>query len=156
MEVTIIKQDHTGREVWRYYGHLIQDHADKIMIEAFFDQQDMAVHGLNLEKGDRFVEIYFRDRWYNIYKIYNQSEGHLKCWYCNISYPAEFQSGILKYRDLALDLLVTPSGQQHILDETEFLALDLSPKKRAKALAALTELQTMFAQKFNIHSGKDR
>ncbi len=37
----------------------------------------------------------------------------------------------LSYVDLALDLLVFPDGRQFVLDEDEFLKLDLSPADRA-------------------------
>ena len=86
MEITVIKQDSTGREVWRYTGRLIRQRADRIVIEAFFDRPDKTIHGLVLEKGDRFVETYFSLRWYNIYKIYSQANGALKGWYCDICF----------------------------------------------------------------------
>jgi predicted RNA-binding protein associated with RNAse of E/G family len=153
MEIMVIKQNYTGREVWRYTGHLIKQRSDRILIEARFDRPDKAIQGLILEKGDRFVETYFSKRWYNIYKIYSHADGALKGWYCDICYPAVYQDGIIRYRDLALDLLVTPDGHQVVLDADEFQELDLPPKTRKIALEALTELKGIFARGFQSRPG---
>ena len=153
MEITVIKQGYTGREVWRYTGRLIRQRADRIVIEAFFDRPDKTIHGLVLEKGDRFVETYFSLRWYNIYKIYSQANGALKGWYCDICFPAVYQDGIIRYRDLALDLLVLPNGRQVVLDADEFQALNLPPKTRKVALESLAELQGIFARGFRNRPG---
>lgn len=145
MKITIVKQDHTGQEIWRYPGSLIHQKDDRIVIEAYFNRSDMEFHGMTLKIGDRFVETYFTRRWYNIYEIHDQADDALKGWYCNISYPARYQNGIVTYKDLALDLLVFPQGKQVVLDEDEFHSLRLSPVIRAKAKAALDELQAWFA-----------
>jgi protein associated with RNAse G/E len=50
----------------------------------------------------------------------------------------------ISYIDLALDLWVTPDGQQTILDEDEFAGLDLDGKTTTQALAALGSLQSWF------------
>jgi len=49
--------------------------------------------------------------------------------------------------DLALDLWVTPSGTQTVLDEDEFAELVLDEATRERALAALAELQKIFKGK---------
>ena len=99
---------------------------------------------MTLAKGDRFVETYYTDHWYNIFEIYAREDDHLRGWYCNIGYPAELDGNILSYIDLALDLLVFPNGRQIVLDEDEYANLDISPKIRQKARDALAELQAMF------------
>ncbi|MCX6034611.1 MAG: DUF402 domain-containing protein [Chloroflexi bacterium] len=55
----------------------------------------------------------------------------------------------LSYMDLALDLWVAPDGMQTVLDEDEFAALDLDAETRQQALAALEELQKLFAANKN-------
>lgn len=101
-----------------------------------------------VEVGDRFVETYYADRWYNIYEVHSQADDHIKGWYCNIAYPAEISENELIFRDLALDLLVYPDGRQLLLDEDEFDALDLSPDLRIKVLESMQGLQKQFADKF--------
>ena len=40
MEITVIKQDHTGREVWRYPGLLLEELPDRVVVEAIFERED--------------------------------------------------------------------------------------------------------------------
>ena len=101
-------------------------------------------HGILLGQGDPFVEIYFNDRWYNIYEIHDKADGRIKGWYCNITLPAEFGQDSISYVDLALDLLVYPDGQMLVLDEDEFAELNLDKTRQAQARRALDELQGWF------------
>lgn len=144
---TVIKQDPQGRETWRYQGTLVERDGDKIIIEAHFDRRDMDFHGMRLCRGDRFVETYYRDRWYNIFAIHDRENGQLKGWYCNIASPAVIEGNRISYRDFALDLLVFPDGRQVILDEDEFAELSISDEKRAKARAALADLKAFLRKK---------
>lgn len=142
--VSVIKQDLDGNETWRYSGQVLKSYADRIIIEAFFDREDSLFHGLWLCKGDRFLETYYTDRWYNIFEIHNRGDDRLKCWYCNIATPIVIEDGAISYKDLALDLLVFPDGKQIVLDQDEFEELALSPTMRNQALNGLQELQNLF------------
>jgi protein associated with RNAse G/E len=146
-EIIVIKQNPQGEETWRYNGNVIERGEYHLVIEAFFDREDMDFHGMNLCKGDRFVETYYFNRWYNIFEIYDRDDDHLKGWYCNVSSPAIETDKTLSYRDLALDLLVFPDGRQIVLDKDEFAALAISPYEHERALDALAELQTYFKGK---------
>lgn len=140
----MLKLDAQGRETWRYHGELVQSLPDRVVLQARFDREDRIFHGMPLCRGDRFLETYFTDRWYNIYEIHARDDDSLRGWYCNIGKPALLDGGCLSYVDLALDLLVFPDGRQFVLDEDEFLNLDLSPSDRQQALAALEELKRVF------------
>ncbi len=148
--VTVIKRDEKGRETWRYTGEVLQQSNNHIALEAFFDRDDRELHGMPLCRGDRFVETYYFDRWYNIFEIHSREDDSLRGWYCNIGKPVRLEgtniSGgpVISYIDLALDLLVFPNGKQVVLDKEEFANLTLSPQERATALAALSDLQTRF------------
>jgi protein associated with RNAse G/E len=146
MQITVIKQDIHGQETWRYSGRLLHKTSEKIVIEAFFDRQDMAVHGLPLCQGDRFVETYYLDRWYNAFAVHSREDDSVRGWYCNITRPAWFDGQKLSYIDLALDLIVFPDRRQVVVDEADFEALPLSPGDRARARAALAELQSLFRE----------
>ncbi len=79
---------------------------------------------------------------------------HFKGWYCNISQPAVLESEeVLSFIDLALDLWVTPDGNQIILDEDEFKDLNLDEFTRNKALETILELKEFFtaSQNFSIN-----
>lgn len=142
--IKIIKQDYLGHDVWEYTGSLVQRYKNKIIIEAYFDREETPVDKLILREGDRFIETYFLDKWFNIYEIQNQQDRIIKAWYCNISYPAKLFDNTITYRDLELDLLVYPDGRQKVLDIAEFEALPLNNQVRSKALQALKELQEIF------------
>ena len=144
-KITIIKQDYQGIETWRYMGNLISRSLKKIVIEAYFDREDTPVEGVILRRGDRFIETYYSDRWYNIYEIQEPASGNLKLWYCNVGYPAEITNNSIAYRDLALDLLVFPDGTQKVLDEDEFDDLPLPQDVQFAAQQALLELKKKFS-----------
>jgi predicted RNA-binding protein associated with RNAse of E/G family len=143
--VTVHKLDHAGREVWRYAGRLVQRGATSLTLHARFDREDVTFQAIRLLRGDRFVETFYTDRWYNVFTIYDRHDGRLKGWYCNITRPARFENdGIdIFAEDLALDLIVYPDGRWLVLDEEEYAALPLSLDERRQALAAVTDLQRM-------------
>jgi predicted RNA-binding protein associated with RNAse of E/G family len=144
--ITVVKLDPSGKETWRYLGRILHQQGSRIVLEAYFDREDRLFHGMPLCKGDRFVETYYTDRWYNIYEIHSRADDSLRGWYCNVSLPARLEGDQLFFTDLALDLLVFPGGRQIVLDEDEFYRLDLTPQIREQALAALRELQAVFRQ----------
>lgn len=144
--ISVIKLDINGRETWRYQGTILRHEKDEIVLEAFFNREDMLIHGMPLCKGDRFIETYYTDRWYNFYEIHSRADDSLRGWYCNVSSPARLEGNRLLYTDLALDLLVFPDGRQLVLDEDEFANLEISPQVREHAVSALAELKTRFRQ----------
>ena len=94
-----------------------------------------------LAPGDRMVEYYCTDRWYNVLEIY-ASQGHtLKGWYCNLCRPARVKGTVIEVEDLALDLFVSPSGATLVLDEDEFALLPLPAAERHQVEAALADLR---------------
>jgi len=143
-EITVIKQDIYGNEVFRYTGKILQLMKGFVLLEAPFTKGNFTFHGIEFKVGDRFVEIFYFDRWYNIFEMYDKADGHLKGWYCNIGFPAVLEDSVVSYRDLALDLLVYPDGRQLVLDEDEFEALSLDEDVRKTAREALISLQKNF------------
>ena len=89
--ITVIKRNDRGQETWRYQGHLLEQADGRLVLEAFFDKEDMWFQGMLLGKGDRFIETYFTDRWYNIFEIHARDDDSLRGWYCNISRPVEIE-----------------------------------------------------------------
>jgi uncharacterized protein len=148
-KIRVKKLNFERQETWSYTGQVIERGPDYIHLEAFFDRQDTDVHGMLLKKGDRFLETFYSDRWYNIFEIYDREDGLIKGWYCNIGYPAEIEDHSLSYVDLELDLLVFSDGRQLVLDEEEFNDLPLSEEERRQAKGALRELQT---RSWSLHS----
>ncbi len=143
--ITVIKRNISGQETWRYSGHVLKRTNNAVILEALFNVDDISFMDIELKRGDRFVEFYYFNRWYNIFQIHDRDNDALKGWYCNVSQPAVFESeDCLSFIDLALDLWVSPSGAQTVLDEDEFAALSLDETTRLKALNALDELKATF------------
>lgn len=136
----VVKLNLQREETWRYEGRILKKDQQGALVEAFFNREDLPFHAITLRQNDRFLERYFYHRWYNIFEIHDRETDHLKGWYCNITQPAEFSPGKIAYVDLALDLLVYPTGEYLILDEEEFAELTLDPASRQKARQGLQEL----------------
>jgi predicted RNA-binding protein associated with RNAse of E/G family len=145
-EVVVRKLAPDRRETWRYSGNVLAREFNVVLLEARFNRDDLPFHGIILGRGDRFVEKFFSDRWFNIFEIHDREDDHLKGWYCNICLPAELDENEVAYVDLALDLLVYPDGRQLVLDEDEFADLQVDDDTRQKARLALDELQEIFLQ----------
>ncbi len=138
-------------ETWRYAGCLLRRQPGAVLIEAYFNRNDLPFHGIVLGRGDRFIEKYYSDRWYNIFEIHDRQDDHLKGWYCNVCLPAEFSDNQIDCVDLALDLLVFPDGRQLVLDEDEFALLEIDETTRDCARQALVELQALMADPAGFH-----
>jgi hypothetical protein len=146
--VNVIKRNASGEEVFRYAGVVLRQEPGMIILEARFNRADLPFMETILQKGDRFIEVYYTDRWYNIYQIRDRDDDHIKGWYCNIGRPAVMEAeDLISYIDLALDLWVAPNGKQTVLDEEEFLSLPLDEETRNKSISALEELKKVFREK---------
>jgi len=145
--VTVHKLNENGQEVWRYSGEVLERSDNSVTLQALFDHDDLDFHRLQIRRGDRFIETFYSDRWYNIFAIYDVDDNHHKGWYCNIARPARLEAEDVYADDLALDLIVTPEGESLVLDEDEFAALEISPEEHQRALETLAELKAMAANK---------
>jgi len=144
MKIEVQKKNPSGEVTYQYEGVLLKRDENSITLEALFDRQDMPFMDIILKNGDRFVEHYYTDRWYNIFAVYDRDDGKLKGWYCNIGKPAVIKDGVVSYVDLALDLWVSAHGKQTVLDEDEFEKLDLNEELSAGALNGLNQLKRLF------------
>lgn len=142
-ELVVRKLNLQREETWRYSGRLLERAESWVLIEANFNRDDAVYHGVPFRRGDPFVEIYYFDRWYNVFEVHDRDDGRIKCWYCNVTMPATWEGGEIAYVDLALDLFVYPDGRQLVLDEDEFEALNPPADLRARALQALEQLKLL-------------
>jgi protein associated with RNAse G/E len=138
--VLVIKNNYAGAEVFRYEGVILKRDQTEIVLEARFNRDDMQLGYAVFRRGDRFVERFYSDRWYNIFEVHDVDDDHLKGWYCNFTRPATFDDGRIEADDLALDLWVYPDRRKLVLDREEFDALPINASERAAVLAALDEL----------------
>ncbi len=145
--ITVLKKNLAGEVTWQYNGHILRRVANAVTLEAFFNRPDMPFVDVVFKKGDRFVETFYSDRWYNVFEIHDRDDDKLKGWYCNVGRPAVIEDGTVSYVDLALDLWVNANGEQTVLDEDEFEELKLEARERDQAIDALSELQRVFKAK---------
>lgn len=144
MKIKVQKKNPKGEVTYEYEGGLLNRGENSITLEALFDREDMPFMDVVLKKGDRFVEHYYTDRWYNIFAVYDRDDGKIKGWYCNIGKPAVIEDSVVSYVDLALDLWVSADGRQTVMDEDEFRKLDLDEELNSGALRGLDELKLLF------------
>ncbi len=140
----VLKKNLAGQVVFQYEGEVLKREEHAITLEAFFGREDMVLMNVVLKRGDRFVETFYTDRWYNIFEIYDRDDKTLKGWYCNIGKPAVIEDQAVSYVDLALDLWVAPNGMQTVLDEDELDKLNLDDEIKQMVYLGLQELQTRF------------
>lgn len=144
VRIKIQKKNLAGEVMYEYEGEELRRDETSIVLSALFTRDDMPFMDVTFKKGDRFVEYYYSDRWYNIFAIYDRDDGKIKGWYCNVGMPAVIEDQIVSYVDLALDLWVSANGTQTVLDEDEFKALHLTAELQQQALAGLEQLKETF------------
>jgi len=144
-KITVIKQDPHGIETWRWQGQVLQRREGFVLLKAVMNAEQSHMSGpLLLNPGDNFHEYHYANRWYNIFEVH-AGDGEIKGWYCNLAMPAEIFEHEIRFRDLALDLVVMPDGSQAELDWDEFEALEISKELRAAALRGWHDLLEHFA-----------
>ncbi len=141
MKIKVQKKNPAGGLMYEYEGEVLRREEHSIVLEALFDRADMPFMDVVFKYGDVFVEYYYTDRWYNIFTIMDHENDKVKGWYCNVGKPAVIEDDVVSYVDLALDLWVSTTGEQTVLDEDEFEKLDIDASTRERALAALEELK---------------
>jgi predicted RNA-binding protein associated with RNAse of E/G family len=146
--VRVQKLKPTGEVVIEWSGRVLERDVHGLTLEARFTRKTMALGYVTMATGDRFVETYYTDRWYNVFAIYAGDSGEFKGWYCNISRPTEIieparpgEAVLVRTVDLALDYFRQPGGREFVLDEDEFAELSLPPEEAAAARAALEEVR---------------
>ena len=144
MRIKVQKKNPSGEVVYEYEGDLLHRDENSVTLEALFTRDDMPFMDVVFKKDDRFVEYYYSNHWYNIFEIHDRDDDSLKGWYCNIGLPAVIEDGVVSYVDLALDLWVSTSGKQTVLDEDEFETLEISKDLCSGALNGLEELKQLF------------
>ncbi|MCY3832328.1 MAG: DUF402 domain-containing protein [Chloroflexi bacterium] len=137
---TIVKRDAFGRDELSYQGVLHERNANFLCIDAAFALDDRDLGYIQLRRGDRFREWFYRDRWYNIFRVCDGQSGALKGWYCNITRPPVFEANRVTAEDLCLDVFVYPDGRTLLLDEEEFANLELQAREEEMARAAVDEV----------------
>ncbi|HLZ80268.1 MAG TPA: DUF402 domain-containing protein [Ktedonobacteraceae bacterium] len=143
--ITVVKQNPLGEAKIQYQGEVLKRLPGGVIIQAYWTHAAKDLGYTRFEPGDRFIEYYYSQRWFNIFDIANAA-GERKGWYCNITQPAVFFDDRIEQVDLLLDVWVTPKGAILTLDEDEFAsAATLTAEQRNGARQGLQDLLTMIA-----------
>jgi hypothetical protein len=143
--IQVRKYRHSGELVWQWTGDLLERGDTWVCVQAIFDIEDKDRGWFQWQKGDRFVEWYYTDRWYNVFRIHDRTTDAVRGWYCNITRPSKLYSDKVEWFDLELDVFIYPNGDTLLLDEDEFHQLDLSHEERSNALNAVAEIRALAA-----------
>ena len=68
-DITVLKRNLDGEVTWQYEGRVLRRETNCVVLEAHFNREDMPFMDVVLKRGDRFVETFFTDRWYNVFEI---------------------------------------------------------------------------------------
>ena len=143
--ITVVKLSPRGETKIQYQGEVVEHLSHGVIIQAYWSHPTKNLGYVSFEPGDRFIEYYYTDQWYNIFDIAS-TQGVRKGWYCNIAEPAFLFEDHIEQVDLLLDVWVSPEGETLILDEDEFAAdTTLTIRQRNGARQALQELLQMIA-----------
>ena len=152
--MTVNKLNSLGEIKIQYQGEVLERLTDGVIIQAYWELPLKDLGYTCFEPGDRFIEYYFTNRWFNIFDISNASNER-KGWYCNIAEPADIYDDQIKQKDLLLDVWVDPWGSPLVLDEDEFERdTTLDNTQRRGAMQGLHDLLQMIAAQITPFSYK--
>lgn len=141
MMTIVHKNNHRGEKLLEYSGEIIGRGEGWLCLRARFNYPDKDAGYVVFRQGDTFVEWYYSERWYNVFALYDVSDGQFKGWYCNITRPAQLSDDLITADDLALDVFVSPLRDVLVLDEDEFVALELPPDEQRAAWDAVDAIR---------------
>ncbi len=78
--ITVVKQNPRGEPKIQYQGEILERLASGVIIQAYWSQATKHLGYTTFEPGDRFIEYYYTNRWYNIFDIAD-ANGVRKGWY---------------------------------------------------------------------------
>lgn len=116
--VTIVKLKPDGTEATRYPGQTIDAPPGWVAARAPWGQRRVDLGYLVFEPNDVFLEYFALERPFNAFAIFT-SEGELKGWYCNVTYPTRVDHDVIYWHDLYIDVIAYPDGRTLVRDEDE-------------------------------------
>lgn len=130
-----VKRTLSGREKQFECAVLRRDGSHLIVL--FVAPTAMHVHGVDLPAGTVTFGHFWSDRPYNVYHWLDPVSGTTLGIYVNLSADTIIANDRLDWRDLAVDILLSPNGNATVLDEDE-IPPDASEALRARIADAQT------------------
>ena len=126
-----IKRTLVGDEK-RFHCRKLDGDAHRVVV-LWIASAPMHVHGVDLPAGTISFGHFWTDRFYNVYHWVDRA-GRSVGFYFNLADQTRIDSERLEWRDLAVDVLMTPVGRLDVLDEDE-LPADLDAETAAHVAA---------------------
>lgn len=146
-KITVRKQDASGKVTWSYEGEVIEQDGDQyVCLYAYFNRDSHDAGYVTYKRNDLFIEYFYADRWYNVFRLIDRDTHQLKGWYCNITRPAVITQDEVASDDLALDVFIAPNGDVLLLDEDEFEQLQLADEEVQEVWSAVQTIRELSAR----------
>lgn len=117
--ITVNARKFDGKIHKTWNCELIERDDELLIFKGVFQEQikhpDLGI----IRPGTVSYEYYWLDRWYNVFRFHDP-ERTLRNFYCNVNSPPTFESNVLDYVDLDLDVLISVDFNIRILDVEEF------------------------------------
>ncbi len=135
-----------GAEHRRWDATVVRQDNSLLVLDARFNEEIQHELLGTIAIGTTSHEYYWFDRWYNVFR-FSEPGRELRCFYCNINVPPQFDGRVLSYVDLDTDILVQPDFSYRVLDLEEFAVnaerYGYPPEVKQNAEQALSELIEM-------------
>ena len=128
-----------------YTGTLRERTDEFISIDTGWSREPLDLGYVLFEQDDIWVETFYFQRCFNIFRI-GDSGGFLKGFYANVTLPPEVSEGLIRWKDLAIDIWVRPDGSFLVLDEDEFEEMGPTEEERRIARRAVKEIIGMLGR----------
>jgi len=141
-----IKHKLSGERLEFECTSLVQEPGEVIVL--YRTPRDFHIADQVFRKGSLSLGYFWQDRNFNIYH-WLSPEGNSMAIYVNIADNTVITPGKVEWRDLIIDLLITPDGRCQILDEDELpddLPSDLDQLIRAETKHLLERHQSLLAE----------
>lgn len=120
LRILEIKRTWDGRE--KRFECTVLARAGTHLVVLFVSEGEMRVHDVLLPAGTVTFGHFWTDRPYNVYHWLDGSTGDTLGYYFNVSEDTRVEDDTLSWRDLIVDVLVSPAGLAVVLDEDEIPA----------------------------------
>jgi len=144
--IRILSTKFDGSPHYEYWGRLIDQHEGVIRVITDAGTPTSSYRGEGLMRS-RMTQLFFTDRWYNVFHNYVPVGRLGMHWYANVGTPARIEGDTLHWVDLDLDLMDTQVRGLFVDDEDEFaehqILMSYPPEIVASAEAALAELLSL-------------
>ena len=118
ISVVSTKYDGTPRD--SYEAQLLDHHGSMLRLKVPAGTPTwVEKHGRTELSEDNIIEIYFMDRWYNVWHM-REHTTYPNLWYSNVAMPAIFDGTNLQWVDLDIDIRCYLDGSLRVLDLDEF------------------------------------